>query len=92
MLAVQLPETDLIVSRPEAGETWDTNTIHTHYFGFAVPETQIGVFAYIRYQPAFPLSQGGVMISSGSTVAKSGSSRTRAMPSTIPALTPTPMI
>jgi hypothetical protein len=65
MLAVHAPETDLIVSQPGAGETWDAHTIHTHYFGFCIPEAQIGVFTYIRYQPAFPLSQGGVMVYRG---------------------------
>lgn len=65
MLAVQPPETDLIVSQPDPGERWDPHTIHTHYFGFCVPEAQVGVFTYIRYQPAFPLSQGGVMIYRG---------------------------
>jgi hypothetical protein len=64
-LATHPPETDLIVPLPAPGESWNPWTIHTHYFGFSVPEAQIGVFAYIRYQPAFPLSQGGVAIFQG---------------------------
>jgi hypothetical protein len=61
----QAPETDLIVPLPGEGETWDPHMIHTHYFGFCVPEAQLGVFAYIRYQPSFPLSQGGVLAFQG---------------------------
>jgi hypothetical protein len=64
-LATHPPETDLIVPLPADGESWDPWTIHTHYFGFAVPEAAIGGFTYIRYQPAFPLSQGGVAIFQG---------------------------
>lgn len=59
------PETDLLVPLPAEGERWDPYTIHTHYFGFSVPEAALGVFAYIRYQPAFPLSQGGVCVFGG---------------------------
>lgn len=62
---LQPPETDLILPLPAEGETWDAHTIHTHYFGFCVPEANIGAFLYIRYQPAFPLSQGGVAIFRG---------------------------
>jgi hypothetical protein len=64
-IATHPPETDLIVPLPAAGESWDPWTIHTHYFGFSVPEAEIGAFTYIRYQPAFPLSQGGVAIFQG---------------------------
>jgi hypothetical protein len=64
-LATHPPETDLIVPLPAAGETWDPWTIHTHYFGFSVPEAEIGAFLYVRYQPAFGLSQGGVGIFQG---------------------------
>ncbi|MGQ0466586.1 MAG: tyrosine protein kinase [Sporichthyaceae bacterium] len=63
--AVHPPESDLVLPLPGPGEQWDPHTIHTHYFGFAVPEAAIGVFAYIRYQPAFPLSQGGVVVFQG---------------------------
>ncbi|GAA0621483.1 hypothetical protein GCM10009547_25260 [Sporichthya brevicatena] len=65
MPPVQPPESDLILPLPGPGEVWDPHTIHTHYFGFAVPEAAIGVFAYVRYQPAFPLSQGGVVMFQG---------------------------
>lgn len=68
-LPTQPPESDLLLPLPGAGEAWDHHTIHTHYFGFAVPEPvsgeAIGVFAYIRYQPTFPLAQGGVVIFQG---------------------------
>jgi hypothetical protein len=64
MFSTQPPETDLIVPLP-AGEQWDPHTIHTHYFGLSVPEAQLGAFIYVRYQPAFPLAQGGVCIFRG---------------------------
>jgi hypothetical protein len=63
-IATHPPETDLIVPLPE-GELWDPHTIHTHYFGLSVPEAQLGAFIYVRYQPAFPLCQGGVCIFQG---------------------------
>jgi len=62
--AVHPPETDLILPMPD-GEEWDHHTIHTHYFGFSVPEAAIGAFVYIRYQPTFPLIHGGVSIFRG---------------------------
>ena len=58
-------ETDLWLPLPAADEQWDSHLIHTHYFGFSIPEARIGAFLYVRYQPAFPLSQGGVCIFSG---------------------------
>jgi hypothetical protein len=58
------PETDLIGTDP-SGEGFEPQTVHTHYFGFQVPEAAIGVFTYIRYQPYFPLSQGSVIIFQG---------------------------
>jgi hypothetical protein len=64
-IATLAPETDLILPLPAPGEAWDPHTIHTHYFGFSVPEAQLGAFLYVRYQPAFPLSQGGVAIFRG---------------------------
>jgi hypothetical protein len=64
-LPTQPPESDLIVPLPAEGEEWDPWTIHTHYFGASVPEAELGVFLYIRYQPAFPLCQGGVCIFRG---------------------------
>jgi hypothetical protein len=64
--ATHPPETDLIVPLPD-GEAWDPHTIHTHYFGFSVPEAEIGAFVYIRYMPYFPLCQGGVCIFQGTS-------------------------
>lgn len=58
-------ETDLWLPLPGEGEQWDPHLIHTHYFGFSIPEARLGAFLYVRYQPAFPLSQGGVCIFSG---------------------------
>lgn len=58
-------ETDLILPLPAAGEQVHPYTVHTHYFGFFVPEAGIGGYIYGRYQPAFPLSQGGVVIFRG---------------------------
>lgn len=58
-------DTDLLLPRPAAGEQWDPHLIHTHYFGFSIAEAEIGAFMYVRYQPAFPLSQGGVCIFQG---------------------------
>jgi hypothetical protein len=58
------PETDLIGTDPSGGD-WEPGTVHTHYFGFQVPEAGIGAFTYIRYQPYFPLSQGNVIIFQG---------------------------
>ncbi|SNR91353.1 hypothetical protein SAMN06265360_1323 [Haloechinothrix alba] len=54
--------TDLLLPRPGVNEQWDPHTIHTYYFGFSIPEARIGAFLYLRCQPAFPLSQGGVCI------------------------------
>lgn len=64
-LATHSPETDLLIPLPDEGERWDHHTIHTHYFGFCVPEAALGAFIYIRYQPTFPLCQGGVHIFRG---------------------------
>ena len=64
-IATHPPETDLIVPLPAAGESWDPWTIHTHYFGFSVPEAELGAFLYVRYMPAFPLCQGGVGVFQG---------------------------
>jgi hypothetical protein len=63
-LQTHLPDTDLIGVQPGAGP-WEPSTVHTHYFGFQVPEAAIGGFLYIRYQPFFPLSQGSVVIFEG---------------------------
>ena len=65
MISTHAPETDLIFPLPARGERWDPHTIHTHYFGFGVAEAGIGVCAYLRYQPVFASSQGGVSIFRG---------------------------
>jgi hypothetical protein len=64
-IATHPGETDLIVPLPGDDDHWDPHTIHTHYFGFSVPEAELGAFLYLRYQPAFPLSQGGVALFRG---------------------------
>jgi hypothetical protein len=64
-LPTQPGETDLIFPLPPPGETWDPCLIHTHYFGFCVPEHGIGGLTYIRYQPGFPLCGGGVQFYRG---------------------------
>ncbi|MCV7356531.1 hypothetical protein FHU31_006103 [Mycolicibacterium fluoranthenivorans] len=64
-LHVHPGETDLLIPLPGLQDLWDPHLIHTHYFGFSIPEAAIGGFVYIRYQPAFPLSQGGVCIFQG---------------------------
>lgn len=56
---------DLMLPRPAAGETWHPHTVHTHYFGFSVPEHRIGVFIYLRSQPVFSLCSGGVCVFQG---------------------------
>ena len=58
-------DSDLLLPLPADGVQWDPHMIHTHYFGVSVPEAGIGGFIYVRYQPAFPLSQGGVCIFRG---------------------------
>ena len=64
-IGTHAPETDLLLPLPADGEHWDPHTIHTYYFGFSIPEARIGAFLYLRCQPAFPLSQGGVCVFSG---------------------------
>ena len=64
-LDTQPPESDLWIPLPSDGETWDPHTIHTWYFGFSIPEAAIGAFLYVRLMPAFPLSQGGVVLFQG---------------------------
>lgn len=63
-LEIQPPETDLIGTDPTE-RRWEPHTVHTHYFGFQVPDARIGGFTYIRYQPYFPLCQGSVIIFQG---------------------------
>ena len=64
-IGVHPGETDLWLPLPADNEQWDPHLIHTHYFGFSIPERGLGAFLYVRYQPAFPLSQGGVCIFQG---------------------------
>jgi hypothetical protein len=64
-LGVQPPETDLWVPLPEHAADIHAHTVHTHYFGFSVPEAILGAFIYLRWQPAFPLAAGGVCIFQG---------------------------
>jgi hypothetical protein len=59
------PETDLYLPLPAPDEHWDPHTIHTHYFGFQIPDHQIGAYIYVRYHPAFKLCQAGVHIHQG---------------------------
>lgn len=60
------PETDLIGLDPtEHAGRYGPHTTHTHYFGFQIPEAEIGCYSYIRYQPYFPLMQGSVQIFQG---------------------------
>lgn len=56
---------DLMIPKPAPGEVWASHTIHTHYFGFSVPEQCIGVFIYVRCQPVFNLCSGGVCVFQG---------------------------
>ncbi len=63
-LSIQPAETDLIGTRRDV-DAFEPHTVHTHYFGFQVPEAAIGAFTYIRYQPYFGLAQGSVMIFQG---------------------------
>lgn len=64
-IATQPGTTDLHLPLPAPGETVDPYTVHTHYFGLTVPEVGLGAFIYARYQPAFPLCQGGVVLFRG---------------------------
>lgn len=58
-------ETDLIIPLPAAGETWNPETIHTHFFGCPVPDQRMSIFTYLRYMPAFACCQGGVLVYRG---------------------------
>src|SRR5215210_681304 len=59
------PEMDTWLPTPAPGETWDVHTVHTHYFGFSVPEAAVGSFIYARYQPGASSMQGGLSIFRG---------------------------
>lgn len=65
IISLHKPETDMLLALPQNGETWDSHTVHTHYFGFDIASEGIGAFLYIRHMPAFPLAQGGVVIFQG---------------------------
>ncbi|KAK2598871.1 hypothetical protein N8I77_012253 [Diaporthe amygdali] len=56
---------DLIFPEPVPGESWDPHTVHTHYFGFSIPEHTIGVFIYVRAQPYFRACLAGVSVFKG---------------------------
>ncbi len=58
---MQPGSTDLHLPSAEPGEVLDPYTVHTYYFGMTVPAAGIGVFTYLRAQPGFPLSQGGLV-------------------------------
>jgi hypothetical protein len=64
-IGTHAPEKDLWMPRPSEGEHWDPHTIHTHYFGFSVPEEAIGAFIYLRWHPELNASHGGVCIFRG---------------------------
>lgn len=64
-LEVAPPSTDLHIPLPPAGSQWDPHMIHTHYFGFSIPEESIGCFIYIRYQPTYGMAGAGVSIFRG---------------------------
>ncbi|HKY91258.1 MAG TPA: hypothetical protein VJM11_09460 [Nevskiaceae bacterium] len=55
---------DLQIPLPN-GEQWPSHTIHTHYFGFTVPEARIGAFIYLRCMPVFEIASGGVCLFQG---------------------------
>lgn len=62
---VRSPDVDLWMPVPDNYSEIDPHTIHTYYFGFSVPEAEIGGFIYIRLQPAFKMCQGGVVVFRG---------------------------
>jgi hypothetical protein len=45
---IQSPDPDLLIPLPADGEHWDPHLIHTHYFGFSVPDAELGGFAQPR--------------------------------------------
>ena len=51
-LATHSGDTDLLLPMPAAGEQWDPHLIHTHYFGFCVPEAAIGASPHFRVRPS----------------------------------------
>ena len=63
-VSTQPPETDLILPTPD-GADWDGLTIHTHYFGFSIPQQALSAFIYLRAQPVYGLCSGGVCLFRG---------------------------
>lgn len=63
--ATQPPDSDLLIPTPADGEHWDPHTVHTHYFGFNIPEHAIGTFAYIRYMPVAGIAHAGFVAYQG---------------------------
>ena len=57
-------ETDLLLPDPNGGD-WPPMTVFTHCSLLSVPDAAISVFVYLRCQPHFGLSQGGVSIFRG---------------------------
>jgi hypothetical protein len=59
------PQTDLALPDLRDAETWDPLAVFTHCSLLSVPEASLSVFVYLRCQPYFKISQGGVSIFSG---------------------------
>jgi hypothetical protein len=59
------PETDLVLPAPGDGARWDPLAVFTHCSLISVPQANTSVFVYLRCQPHFNMSQGGVSIFSG---------------------------
>jgi hypothetical protein len=64
-LGTQPGSTDLLLPTAQPGDGTHPYTVHTYYFGFTIPEAQIGAYLYFRAQPAFGLCQGGPVIFRG---------------------------
>ena len=57
-IGVHEPVQDLWMPRPAEEERWDPHTIHTHYFGFSIPEQEIGAFIYLAPAPHWASTVG----------------------------------
>lgn len=64
-LSIQPDSTDLLLPTARPGDGTNPYTVHTYYFGFTIPEAEIGAYLYFRAQPAFGLCQGGPVIFRG---------------------------
>jgi hypothetical protein len=64
-VAVQQGTTDLLRLPAVPDPSVDAYTVHTYFFCFSVPAAGIGVYAYLRCQPALGLGQGGVSVYRG---------------------------